>query len=216
MGTSNFLLENATAIYAVNFLEYADNDESDQWSWWWNRDELADFIKDRLETGVIKIKGQVFNLARNIYDGNRVNTSCERNFHEFGLCGFTFQRDYMMRKGEYISVEIDIGLLCRTGYYEGCNVDYVITVNVDGVNMDWERDRNGNGKVLDYFKYAYRHYGISPEKASQLDMWIDRWVNSHAIAAAEKYVNNMLSDCFETYRIAAKFSNGETLYEKVA
>lgn len=222
MGTSNFLIENANAAYAVKFLENfavhnvdADEEDTDQWSFWWSVERLGEFLKEAIEKDQIKIKNVTYDLARSVYAGNRVSVSHDRNFYESGVCGFTLQRDYQVKKEEWVNVEIDIGIVSRNGYYEGSNLDYVISVNINDMSMDWERNRNGQGTELEYLKYTYHRYGITHKKAAQIDRWIDQWVNQHAIPAIEDYVNQLLQAHSAAYLIAGRFSNGETLYQRL-
>lgn len=222
MGTSNFLIENASAAYAVKFLENSerhsieeDEDDSDQWSFWWSVERLGEFLKEAIEKDHIKIKKVTYDLARSVYAGDRVSVSHGRNFYESGVCGFTLHRDYNVAKEEWVTLEVDIGIVSRNGYYEGSNLDYVIGVNIDGMNMDWERNKNGQGTELEYLKYNYYRYGITHKKAAQIDRWIDQWVNQHALPAIEDYVNQLLQAHSAAYLIAGRFSNGETLYQKI-
>ncbi len=83
----------------------------------------------------------------------------------------------------------DTGLLVviRSGYYEGANIDYVRIV----------RDEYGNAFV----------------PFSDNDMRISE---RNSLMALEKKLNKALSKITEPLRVAARFSNGETMYERKA
>jgi len=75
-------------------------------------------------------------------------------------------------------------VIIRSGYYEGANVDYTRIL----------RDEYGN---------AFTPYSDADIRLSEL----------RSLLSLEKKLNKVLSKFTEPLKVAARFSNGETLYE---
>ena len=80
-------------------------------------------------------------------------------------------------------VEVFITPVIRSGYYEGCNLDWHVRCYLNGFEEDeWE---------------------TTPEVASVVNEYVE-------------FIENIYSQYSEPLGVTAIFSNGETIYHKVA
>lgn len=154
MATSNFHNVNATHIFAVQL--------EDEWAY---------------EDLVYNLESE-FNIHNDYSDYGKTDPDELRSFPSRSLGSFS---DSLTIGDD--EVEIYITPVIRSGYYEGCNLDWHIRLYVNGYEDDTYAD---NADVL----------RISNE-------YVD-------------FIENIYSQYSEPLGVTARFSNGETIYHKVA
>lgn len=154
MATSNFHNVNATHIFAVQL--------EDEWAY---------------EDLVYNLESE-FNIHNDYSDYGKTDPDELRSFPSRSLGSFSDS----LTIGED-EVEIYITPVIRSGYYEGCNLDWHIRLYVNGYEDDTYAD---NPDVL-------------------------RISNEYV-----EFIENIYSQYSEPLGVTARFSNGETIYHKVA
>jgi len=154
MATSNFHNVNATHIFAVQL--------EDEWAY---------------EDLVYNLESE-FNIHNDYSDYGKSDPNELRSFPSRSLGSFS---DSLTIGDD--EVEIYITPVIRSGYYEGCNLDWHIRLLVNGYDDDTYAD---DANVL----------RISNE-------YVD-------------FIENIYSQYSEPLGVTARFSNGETIYHKVA
>jgi len=154
MATSNFHNVNATHIFAVQL--------EDEWAY---------------EDLVYNLESE-FNIHNDYSDYGKTDPNELRSFPSRSLCSFSDS----LTIGED-EVEIYITPVIRSGYYEGCNLDWHIRLYVNGYEDDTYAD---DANVL-------------------------RISNEYI-----EFIENIYSQYSEPLGVTARFSNGETIYHKVA
>lgn len=154
MATSNFHNVNATHIFAVQL--------EDEWAY---------------EDLVYNLESE-FDIHSDYSDYGKTDPDELRSFPSRSLGSFSNS----LTIGED-EVEVYITPVIRSGYYEGCNLDWHIRLYVNGYEDDTYAD---NADVL----------RISNE-------YVD-------------FIENIYSQYSEPLGVTARFSNGETIYHKVA
>ena len=154
MATSNFHNVNATHIFAVQL--------EDEWAY---------------EDLVYNLESE-FNIHNDYSDYGKTDPNELRSFPSRSLGSFS---DSLTIGDD--EVEVFIIPVIRSGYYEGCNLDWHIRLYVNGYEDDTYAD---DANVL----------RISNE-------YVD-------------FIENIYSQYSEPLGVTARFSNGETIYHKVA
>jgi hypothetical protein len=154
MATSNFHNVNATHIFAVQL--------EDEWAY---------------EDLVYNLESE-FNIHNDYSDYGKTDPNELRSFPSRSLGSFS---DSLTIGDD--EVEVFITPVIRSGYYEGCNLDWHIRLYVNGYEDDTYAD---DANVL----------RISNE-------YVD-------------FIENIYSQYSEPLGVTARFSNGETIYHKVA
>ena len=154
MATSNFHNVNASNIFAVQL--------EDEWAY---------------EDLVYNLESE-FNIHNDYSDYGKTDPDELRSFPSRSLGSFSDS----LTIGED-EVEIYITPVIRSGYYEGCNLDWHIRLYVNGYEDDTYAD---NADVL-------------------------RISNEYI-----EFIENIYSQYSEPLGVTAVFSNGETIYHKVA
>jgi hypothetical protein len=154
MATSNFHNVNATHIFAVQL--------EDEWAY---------------EDLVYNLESE-FNIHNDYSDYGKTDPNELRSFPSRSLGSFSDS----LTIGED-EVEIFITPVIRSGYYEGCNLDWHVRLYVNGYEDDTYAD---DANVL-------------------------RISNEYI-----EFIENIYSQYSEPLGVTARFSNGETIYHKVA
>jgi hypothetical protein len=154
MATSNFHNVNATHIFAVQL--------EDEWAY---------------EDLVYNLESE-FNIHNDYSDYGKSDPNELRSFPSRSLGSFS---DSLTIGDD--EVEIYITPVIRSGYYEGCNLDWHIRLYVNGYEDDTYAD---DANVL-------------------------RISNEYI-----EFIENIYSQYSEPLGVTARFSNGETIYHKVA
>ncbi len=154
MATSNFHNVNATHIFAVQL--------EDEWAY---------------EDLVYNLESE-FNIHNDYSDYGKTDPDELRSYPSRSLGSFS---DSLTIGDD--EVEIYITPVIRSGYYEGCNLDWHIKLYVNGYEDDTYAD---DANVL-------------------------RISNEYI-----EFIENIYSQYSEPLGVTARFSNGETIYHKVA
>jgi hypothetical protein len=154
MATSNFHNVNATHIFAVQL--------EDEWSY----DDLVSNLESEFKT------------HKDYYDYGKIDPYELRSFPSKSLGSFSNS----LTIGED-EIEVYITPVIRSGYYEGCNLDWHIRCYVNG----------------------YEDYEL--EYTTKVKSLINEYVD---------FIENIYSQYSEPLGVTARFSNGETIYHKVA
>ena len=154
MATSNFHNVNATHIFAVQL--------EDEWAY----DDLVDNLHYE------------FKNHKDYWEAGKADQHELRSFPSRTLGSFS--NGIQIGEDE---VEVYVTPVIRSGYYEGCNLDWHIRLYVNGYEDDTYAD---NPDVL-------------------------RISNEYV-----EFIENIYSQYSEPLGVTARFSNGETIYHKVA
>jgi hypothetical protein len=154
MATSNFHNVNATHIFAVQL--------EDEWAY---------------EDLIYNLESE-FNIHNDYSDYGKSDPYELRSFPSRSLGSFS--DSILIGEDE---VEIYVTPVIRSGYYEGCNLDWHVRLYVNGYEDDTYAD---DANVL-------------------------RISNEYI-----EFIENIYSQYSEPLGVTARFSNGETIYHKVA
>ncbi len=154
MATSNFHNVNATHIFAVQL--------EDEWAY----DDLVGNLESEFDT-------------HNDYSDYSKSDQHELRSYPSRTLG-SFSTGFLIGEDE---VEVYVTPVIRSGYYEGCNLDWHIRLYVNGYEDDTYAD---DANVL-------------------------RISNEYI-----EFIENIYSQYSEPLGVTARFSNGETIYHKVA
>jgi len=176
MATSNFHNVNATHIFACSL----ENE--------WDYEDLIDNVDSELGS----IKGYSTYTKSDPYE--------LRSFPSRSIC--SIERDFQYKE---FSLEVVVTAVVRSGYYEGCNLDWHVWYGINGYQSD-----------LDEIEGALE-YGPNLSKSQRLAYSL--LANKKAVKITDEIVEEVekvFSNYTDKYGVTAQFSNGETIYHKVA
>ena len=177
MSTSNFHNVNASAIFAVP-LEHE-----------FDYEDLVDNLKSELSND------------SDYVDYGKTDPNELRSFPSRTLGSI---RKYHQYKDFY--VEVCVTPVIRSGYYQGCNLDWNVEYSING---DCTYDEP-NFEVADVEWYGK----ISKSKAVQYAKLADKKAEKLKNEIVEK-LEALYNDYSDKYGVTAVFSNGETIYHKL-
>jgi hypothetical protein len=122
-----------------------------------------------------------------------------RSFSSIDLFQLYSRKDY----GD-IDITVNINCVMRVGYYEGCNLDWHITYDVCGNNRD-EIDFTD-----DFESHSDMPMGMIKIQCKNAERWAEK-TKDYLIEVTEEFYKKKSMPL----SVAAKFSNGETMYQKV-
>jgi len=176
MATSNFHNVNATHIFACSL----ENE--------WDYEDLIGNVDSELGS----IKGY------STYTKSDPNEL--RSYPSRSIC--SIERDFNYNN---FSLNVIVTPVVRSGYYEGCNLDWHVWYGIDGNEID-----------IDDLEY----------ELSYIDNLTPSEVKAYSLLAkqkAETLLNEIVTDVekvfgnyTDKYGVTAQFSNGETIYHKIA
>jgi hypothetical protein len=201
MATSNFHNVNAYNIYAVlmNYEQPVLNDEEEETDEIecyspdsWECDEFIDMLKeDSKELAPLK--------------GFDYYHTCDTDPHELrSYNSIPLFQFYKNKKFGDVDVTVSINCVVRVAYYEGANLDWYITYDVCGINMD----------EIDFLADMQWR---SDMPAGMVKIQCNN---------AERFASNTADEMIEVVEdffmknstplgVTARFSNGETIYSKI-
>lgn len=191
MATRNFYTKNANDVYAFG-MEAEDVDD-------------YEISLDRIkEVGVSKYGFEETSGD----DGDRTYCGSYILDKDFGCRDF-YNSD--------LSVDINITILARDGYYQGCNLDFELEVSNDYYDSyklgDYESEDDLIEAMADEFVEDCDVYNKGLRKCfeKRYKVFLESFIDE-----AIEYANNVLKNlCEEEYCCVGAFSNGEALYQKV-
>jgi hypothetical protein len=101
------------------------------------------------------------------------------------------------------TVTVQVDVIARSGYYSGCNLDWQLTYDVDGWDVD---------STEDFPYYIERATGFSVKNAERHALWAERWAKKKADEMTS-LVEEKFGQLTEPLVVVARFSNGETIYQ---
>jgi len=189
MATSNFHNVNATKIFALFPIDGWEQKETEEW-----------------------IKGQIGAIGyatnhRNVYHDSGLRSypaivlGDKTEFRELGDVGF-----YLTMKA-----------IMRSGYYEGYNLDWHITLECDGRMIDLEGYHEE--VIFDIAESIYDRFSIDPFGDLYHNMGFSKIQAEHVYAWVETESLRLMEELERVYELSsqplykiATASNGETLY----
>jgi len=131
--------------------------------------------------------------------------ACESEMEAGGLrsCPATVLGEYyeQLKTGEYLQLKV----LLRGGYYAGANIDYELCF--EGTEYGSEEEI-----AIDYMNTLEREKGkcLTAREEESARKRIE-----NGVSRMEKKFEKMASEFSDAYGVKARFSNGETMYEKI-
>ena len=154
MATSNFHNVNASNIFAVQL--------EDEWAY----DDL-----------IYNLKAE-FDIHNDYSDSAKSDPNELRSYPSTSIGSFS--NSIVVGEDE---VEVFVTPVIRSGYYDGCNLDWHVRCYLNGYEEDeWE---------------------TTPEVKSLVDEYVE-------------FIENIYSQYSDKLGVTAQFSNGETIYHKIA
>jgi hypothetical protein len=200
MATNNFYNKNASAIFAV-LMNYEqpilddDGNETDDTEHVspesWEYDDLILELQSAMQT----------KFGRDYVKGGQDDR--DRNFYGTAIGRYLLDKTYMG-----VTIEIELTAMIRSGYYEGANLDWDITLHVDGYSHDDVPDA-----LAEWEYQAEKEYNAGLVKANlrHVKLWTEKTCEA---------MRDSLEEIFAEYsdvklRKVGQFSNGEAVYERV-
>lgn len=179
MATGNFHNENASKIFAC--------DLEDEWSF--------DDLKDNLFYELVALeKTNPFAF----YHKSGKDTAENRNFSSTVIGTLKESKCY-----SNFEVTVNVVAVIRSGYYSGCNLDYVFDFTIEGQDTDDTND------FADILEYQLGSANMANYKAKFARKWAE---------ATKEKLTDLLEKLYEQWStplvVTARFSNGETIYSK--
>lgn len=101
-------------------------------------------------------------------------------------------------------VSLSMEIVARSGYYEHCNIDWNMYINISGEQFEIDED-------VENLLWGYvEGDGMLKRYAGWVQNWIDANKDEFRVA-----VEKIIADYTTPYGVSARFSNGETWYKKV-
>jgi hypothetical protein len=182
MATSNFHNVNATHIFACSL----ENE--------WDYEDL----KDNVLYGLEKIEGYTSHTKSDPHE--------LRSFPSQSIGAVSRVTAF-----PNFTLEVIVTAVARSGYYEGCNLDWHVSYEIDG----YDCEDNYEGCV----EFALQN-SLNEDEYSKAD------IMAYAMLAennAERLKNEIVKEIEQVFKdysdplgVTAQFSNGETIYHKIA
>ena len=176
MATSNFHNVNATHIFACSL-------ESE-----WDYEDLIGNVDAELGN----VKGY---SSYTKSDPNEL-----RSYPSRSICSIERSFDY-----KDFSLDVVVTAVVRSGYYEGCNLDWHVWYGINGDGCEIDEFENGIGYNTSLPTSQIKAYALLAEKKAEK-------ITNEIVEEVEKVFGNYT----DKYGVTAQFSNGETIYHKVA
>ena len=239
MGTSNFCYEHRLDVIRLSSVhdwndpeqiaaENADREAEglpliaeDDWEY------FADQATFQIESVVEMIQNEAYKMQpynrvmnhRNVevysYPVER-DSRLARSRYDNSYGGLTIARVRASTNVGWLEIQAEIELVLRSGYYDGANIDPILSVGTDCEMCEWEEGYDPTPDIRDDL---LAHSGLSEAqvnalyrvrkgcKRSSLELATDA-----VIRAAWIEYERLVSDFVEPYTEFARFSNGETWY----
>ena len=201
MGTSNFHNVNARNVYAVmmNYEQPVLDDNGDETDEMedrapesWECDDFMDMLKDDAKE-LAPLKGVSY------------HHTCDTDPHELNsYSSIPLFQFYKNKKFGDVDVTVNINCVVRIAYYEGANLDWYITYDTCGINMD----------QIDFLADMEWHSsmpaGMVKIQCKHAERFASNTADELIEVVEEFYMQNSMP-----LGVTARFSNGETIYSKI-
>lgn len=134
------------------------------------------------------------------YDGNKSDPNELRSFPSRVLGSLTKSFSY-----NDFSLEVWVSPLIRSGYYDGVNLDWNAHYFINGNEYEIDDLETGIEYETSFTAYKRKAYALLAEKKAEK-------LRDELVEVTE----NIFNQYSEKYGVTARFSNGETMYHKVA
>ena len=104
-------------------------------------------------------------------------------------------------------VSVDLTLVIRSGYYEGANLDYNLSY---GIYNSYQQKADNTNDIIDEFIYNADNKGMAKIQAKNVLKWLENTENK-----LREQVENIYESFSTPLKVVARFSNGETMYQKI-
>jgi len=202
MGTSNFYNVNASKIFAV-LMPYETPVLDENFN---ETDELETLECDEfdLEYLIDSIINDMRELGDDLYYDFKDKRSLKelRSFPSSYLGSLTKEKVF-----DDMNVLVYVHAFLRSGYYEGANLDWECDISIDD-----DKEVFFDNKY-DELKDIYPILS-DKNKNTRLIESIDNWIKETKSSLIEK-MESVFEKNSEQYVVVARFSNGETIYEKI-
>ena len=103
------------------------------------------------------------------------------------------------------SLDVVVTPVIRSAYYDGCNLDWHVWYGINGDSYEIDEFENGIGYNTALPTSQIKAYALLAEKKAEK-------ITNEIVEEVEKVFGNYT----DKYGVTARFSNGETIYHKVA
>ena len=186
MGTSNFHNENAQNIYVIDY-------GNDEFLWQDCQELIGEDIKS------LDKSFEICNSLKSIEE--------LRSYPSSSIGFWNFELTYLG-----ITFELQINLFIRSGYYEAANLDYEFKwfINGDDVYNNLIGVQDVMNELTEELEYYDINPGIFTIHKNNLEFKLNDLENT-----AVTHVESVLKQISTPYIVTARFSNGETIYQKI-
>jgi hypothetical protein len=203
MGTSNFDNTRASCVYAVETSYYDEELEEeiyDDFAWEDARDNITYEMKN-----IAKKTNNKWQWSTN--DEVRLRETL-RSYPATSIGEFWSDLEY---GGLYVRIEFILKTVA--GYYDGFNLDYEVVLS-DNYSYDPYEWEPGEDSVIE--ELIQEAIDQEPEKKGLFKMHAERFLEKFKERYEEgvNYIETIYKQQSTPLTIAARFSNGETFYEK--
>jgi len=184
MGTSNFHNVNSGRIYSIEIQED------------WEYDDLKDNLISELSNTSKTSSLNFSSGGTDTYELRSYPSNVLGRLTKWKCYGNTF-------------ISVSIYSVIRSGYYEGCNLDWFIEVEIEG--KDYIDEIPQLDDITDSLTYNNEwNIGFSKIQSKNVLKWIETTKEELVNIIEKIYEENS-----EPLEVVGRFSNGETLYKKV-
>ncbi len=109
------------------------------------------------------------------------------------------------KKYKDFDIEVALIAIVRSGYYDGCNLDWSVEFLINGDDMD----------QLNFAEMIEFQTNYSIANSKRYATFAEQWAKNKSEEMIE-YIEKIYTQYSDQYQIEAQFSNGETFYSKIA
>lgn len=192
MGTSNFAYKDT--LYAVIIEDEYDSENLDE-----NMNSLLSELETTAKAKNKNIELDIYPLDKPVW--SKSTSRIERNFS-------SKIHGEVRVKSTFMGFDLDLTLnvLVRNGYYEHLNIDYDMSLHIDG--CEGFEDDNAEG-IFGWLDVDHLPAGLIVMNTKNLDKRLD----AMKALALESY-HHIGKHLGTEYDMTARFSNGETIFDK--
>jgi hypothetical protein len=197
MGTSNFYSRMTSKVFALippdNEIDEETGEEIEDSNDWWYYYTKEDIIEQFKEASTdFEPDGKTYEDGLRSFPGVILGTirTCKRF--------------------ELVDAEMKVDIILRSGYYEGCNLDYSdIEYDVSGGNFNYDTVPDIKDLRDDMESYLY----IPEEESESIATDVKKYFEEERDRIVT-LIEDVFERCSTPLNVVAQFSNGETIYAK--
>jgi len=185
MATGNFCKGNSENIYAVEIEHEFDYED------------LIANLQSSFENAQ---QNGVFDTCKTI--DSETEMDCNRSYYGAVICEVTSKTKHYERIGDYY---ISMRIIVRNGYYSGVNLDWECVIHTDYDNLE---DFQDDIEISDW------HFDLTEKGCELYEKFVNNWKDKEIEEMTNKVEKILKENSIELF-VSARFSNGETIYQKV-